>query len=433
MSGLWSFREPTFATGMTGSTLRDARQCTTAVIQVLPVGVEFRASFLSPTSEAAHATSSAPHDAWPHVSATHLHKPACTSYGGFIDGSTNAEKADAHVPVPTSCAGVHGTTWDASADAAVVGEAADLIDRDEVVSEVQRGWWRALDVDIRPAADLFYSTTTDTSGSCDIKDMGEMDEEARRTAQLLLARAVSLDDGGIVCTAEANASQHPHHARVMSKVDIGRLQTHQAPVAGSKEQRAGVRLSSCPKSSATPSRRATEHREPAGQRREESATAAALPNNDQNKESTPSCKCTDVHPLSGRRAHHSSFSSTTSTLCLEGCCPFGRSGPPPTAQEMGAAQAAPPVREFVPHTGPVLPSEPLQRAMQTTTPTPMRCGATHGGGVAEPVRLEENARVMLERYFAMWRDAAEKGLIRRGAASYHQYLMQCVRDVLGGT
>ncbi|KPI88702.1 hypothetical protein ABL78_2162 [Leptomonas seymouri] len=416
MSGLWSFREPSFVAGTNGAP-QHARLPTHVVTEILPVGVEYKRSLLPDTSQVAAACASECD-----VTVAALHDLACISSRGSENEEGPEGQAD---PLGPSC--VCTAHMDGSAGASFTGLgndklSADLVDRDEAVSEVQRRWWRTFNVDVRPAVDLPSSAHISEVASAN--GANDVDEEALQTAHLLLARIASSDSSHAAGPSTTRATRiDESRMKRMSpkgtrKAGAAHSQGNEAQRGVSHEKRAGTSESW---TGASPTAVSLEPRSLIRcgvQQQELLANVRTASAYQQTKESTRS---TSLFQSTNTPSEGQCDESRCSSLPREG----ERSKATETFSDVSLAVSSVGLRADL-----GMPSEALQRALRsaptTATPRTEDCNVDADGQRC----TEKVARVMLRHYYALWLTAAEGRRIQRCAASYHDYLLQCVRDAL---
>lgn len=381
MSGLWSFREPGFAVGARAEepiTWRVPR----AVTQVLPEGVAYQRS-LQPsvdqafwTTESSTTTTASPRASIQRESPTKLHKTDTSlKFKDMTDRRTNV--CDAVMLCPADVAS-RRTACGHSIDTNGGEEVADEVSRDAAVSEVQRSWWRMLNVDVRPAIEL-PSSVQDGDSTDGPAGMLVADEETSQTVYDLLARVASRGASSAHATTSqgkdlrctSRASQRPRGStRSFSYERCGKerpVWQSEASFTGSHPSPASVVLK-------------------ADLRGE---------NRVRQQEETVNLVSNSVNGQSADAALSTSLAASPAVLAV--------------------------------------PSETLQQVPHTkNAPASISAGAARFDAAARPACQERDARVLLRRCYCVWLNAAEVRRIERCAASYHQRLLECVRDMLNG-
>ncbi|KAG5498591.1 hypothetical protein JKF63_02877 [Porcisia hertigi] len=393
MSGFWSFRE--FGTG-TGAAARSAsrhRLLDLAVTQVLPVGVEFKRTALSTAQEDAHARYGeqvAPLVETVEGAAGKDHDPAkkmARQVDLLFSQSTSAE-AD-------------------SVSAEEDGPLAHLVSRDEAVDTVQRKWWEALDVDVRPAPLLCLASVAPV-------DVSTLDAETLVLARELLSHSTNSAGETEVARLRDNAT-----ARCEGRMGKGKGQRtcfNRLPDSQTQSTlREYATHTSSRGSCSTVPRGSSHHTERLLRLRGRCSSTAVVQRSEGELPEGEADSC--FHQDQGRFAKDTAAGShppsKPESQCSNGCkkrLALGTVTPSETKDKVfslsGALQGVLPTRS---------------RGVTLSSTADMRIKA---------MRCREE-RILLRRYFASWLTAASQRHIQQRVASYHRFLMQCVRDTIG--
>jgi hypothetical protein len=314
--------------------------------------------------------------------------------------------------------------------------------RDEAVSEVQRNWWRSLNVDVAPSVYLPSSILADLDKSAfGGGDAGAA--EARQTAHLLVARVASLNDASSGSRTNAGATSAArcywrHPPRDSRELSDARLLKQEKRKHVCLDQREGCRSCGFRQLHPTAQRRSVQR---TGDRRHgeqpmEHCVGTATGAVARHVRETPSSALVGrTHEAAVVRQDSTlsaSPSYTTDVLPAEQCLTGTCTAATPNGGAISTL-AGSPAAEYLDKSLPMLmsPSEPLQKAAgaASVTASSSRNDDTQRG--AEKLACANtNARVVLGHYFTLWLSVVEERRIQRSAASYHHYLLQCVRDTL---
>ncbi|KPA83076.1 hypothetical protein ABB37_02791 [Leptomonas pyrrhocoris] len=427
MSGLWSFREPSFAVGTTGGP-QSTRRPTHAVTEVLPVGVEYKKSLLPRTSQAAQTLAAATSASGKGEMVADLPNLTPVSSRGRQEEEDSSDQADFYDLPCARCADVNDSTGATFAHPDNNKSVADLVGRDEAISEVQRGWWRALNIDVRPAVNLPSSAHAPEKASA-------VDEATLQTAHLLLARVASSDNyspsaaSSIACATPVGKRNATHtSASGTRKGDASRLQRSEARRGVCQAQRSKASSSGIDASPATGSLGSPLRTGRGAQQQERPANITTASTSHLTNDTTRSVGgCNIIHGEGPCRTRAALPFQMTSAVCEEPRPELPRAPFPAEGEEVKKATETLFTGAYAgcliePRVGLGVPPQCLQRTLRRVHPT-APCAD-------EQTCQEKDARVVLRHYYALWLTATEERHMQRCAASYHDYLLQCVRDAL---